>query len=230
LVLLDDILDRLDIIQNFDECVHASGVSPETVAFLLDPIPADRQSRVTHWAIMLLWAIVRPIGRVLVAEDANLRRSDWLDRWLLRPALARTFAAMNDEPGEAEDDADLVALLASNISPPDAALEEESAFAQLNEMLDEPFVRRYVRVNTHNGVTYFHKEQFERMLYWLTMARFVAAAVSPGLGPEEWRASVEAQRAAADDAIAAAATAEYRMDDLRTALTEHETVSGARPS
>jgi hypothetical protein len=146
------------------------------------------------WAPLLAWVLLRS----LPWQGDPLALFDQLE---LRWALAEIFASMGME-GEAKwRAAAQVRLLLAN--PPASSAAVRSAAFWSN-----PDVRWLAGVNTHSGVTYINREQFEELLAWLQLPALIRIAQDPA-GRAKAIAELEAAFAATCEA---AHDAGYQLD------------------
>jgi hypothetical protein len=151
--------------------------------------PADHA-----WAPLLAWIVLRSL-------PFQGDRVALFDRLELRWALAEVFSSMGME-GEAKwrAAAQVRMLLAEPAAKPVSPRSE--AF------WSDPDVRWLAGVNTHSGVTYFNREQFEELLAWLQLPALIKIARQPSPQPKSI-AELESAFAAACEA---AHDAGYRLD------------------
>jgi hypothetical protein len=151
--------------------------------------PADHA-----WAPLLAWIVLRSL-------PFQGDRVALFDRLELRWALADIFSSMGME-GEAKwrAAAQVRMLLAEPTAKP--VLPRSEAFWA------NPDVRWLAGVNTHSGVTYINREQFEELLAWLQLPALIQIALQE-TGQPKAIAELESAFAAACEA---AHDAGYRLD------------------
>jgi glycosidase len=149
------------------------------------------------WAPVLAWVILRGLQP---EGDMAL----FFDRLELRTALADVFATLGME-GEARWRA--AAQVRMLLSKPDAA-----GSVRTRSFWDDEDVRWLAGVNTHSGITYIHREQFEELLAWLQLPALVKIA-QQGSGQAKSVAELEAAFSAACEAAHAAG---YQLDAYLT--------------
>jgi hypothetical protein len=97
----------------------------------------------------------------------------WYNDWLLGKILEETLAALDvsrAQAAEARAVVDALLLAASAITTKDILFR-----VAMRKWFDDPAVQRLLGVNEYRGITYFRKEQFERLLHLLA----AAAALEP---------------------------------------------------
>jgi hypothetical protein len=146
------------------------------------------------WAPLLAWIVLRSLP--FQGDSVAL-----FDRLELRWALTEIFSSMGME-GEAKwrAAAQVRMLLAEPAAKP-VSPRSEAFWA-------DPDVRWLAGVNTHSGVTYFNREQFEELLAWLQLPALIKIAKQPSAQPKAI-AELESAFAAACEA---AHDAGYRLD------------------
>ena len=97
----------------------------------------------------------------------------WYNDWLLGKILEETLAALDvsrAQAAEARAVVDALLLAAPAITTKDILFR-----VAMRKWFDDPAVQRLLGVNEYRGITYFRKEQFERLLHLLA----AAAALEP---------------------------------------------------
>jgi hypothetical protein len=146
------------------------------------------------WAPLLAWVVLRSLP--FYGDRLAL-----FDKLELRWALAEIFASMGmEDEAKWRAAAQVRMLLAQPIATP--------ASARSESFWHDPDVRWLAGVNTHSGVTYFNREQFEELLAWLQLPTLIKIAQQK-TGQAKAIADLEAAFAAACEVAHAAG---YRLD------------------
>jgi len=97
----------------------------------------------------------------------------------------------------------------------------DRAPALVRSLLADEAVRPYIRVNAWEGVSWFHRESFEQILWWMLALDSLAAVADASLTP----AALDARLAEADRLTAVLARAGeasgYQVDKLEAAAAEN---------
>ncbi len=147
------------------------------------------------WAPVLAWIILRALPSQ--GDHVSL-----FDRLELRTALADIFASLGME-GEAKWRA--AAQVRMLLSTPAVSVRSQAFW-------NEPDVRWLAGVNTHSGVTYINREQFEELLAWLQLPALIKIAQQKS-GQAKSIAELEANFAATCEAAHASG---YQLDEYLT--------------
>ena len=122
------------------------------------------------WATVLTWVIARNLGD---GGDASLRRvraDDLFVDWHLRSTLIDIVTALGRSEHDGRRAADTVSLMIELIAGRSKAGGLAGMGPALTEIIASDVGRTYVRANQHRGVLWFHRESFEELLLWMTLA------------------------------------------------------------
>jgi len=179
----------------------------------------DVETRTT----LLAWAALSGVGALAPGASVGATSRAWFDELRLAPVIARALRDRELDEAAAWRIAERVRTLL-DLPLPSALGGPASSTPQrlLDAWLRHPDVRRFIRVNTHEGVEWFHQESFDELVDWMErLDRLVT--------PRESRARTPVVRSNAARALRAAAAASgYRVDRLREALAG--TAEGRTPA
>ncbi len=179
-----------------------------------------------RFSSMLGWLLSRRIGEAATAEsdrpaDHELTSRIWLTRWRLGDELQAAFRGFGLDNQQAWQAVMQVKLMMAHrgLFAPSAnaclpASDSELPVPQLRALFDDPDARALLRVNQHDGATYFNKEAFDSLVAVLHAAaafdrRDVQSSTSalPGESTAVGSPTVQAL-------IRAAEESGYRLEDL----------------
>jgi hypothetical protein len=137
---------------------------------LRDEFPDDLPT----WSTLLVWALLRPLGRVIGDEGAGLRSRAWLDAWSLAAAVADGLRDIGlDEPavGRVLDTLRVVLALPDRATLSALTADEDGdpavgAARLVESWLVDLATARYMGINTYGGVTWFDRDGFARLVRW----------------------------------------------------------------
>jgi glycosidase len=161
------------------------------------------------WAPVLAWIVLRALP--FEGDVVSL-----IDRLELRSALADIFASFGME-GEAKWRA--AAQVRMLLSVPATSLRSQSVW-------NDPDVRWLSGVNTHSGITYINREQFEELLAWLQLPVLIKIA-QQNSGQAKSIAELEAAFAATCEAAHAAG---YQLDAFLALAKPQLAKAAAQPA
>ncbi|MGO9180454.1 MAG: alpha-amylase family glycosyl hydrolase [Candidatus Limnocylindrales bacterium] len=184
---------------------------------LRDEFPDDLPT----WSTLLVWALLRPLGRVAGDDGAGLRSRAWLDAWNLAAAVATGLRDVGlDGPavGRVLDTLRVVlalpdpATLSALTAGENADLAVEGA-RLVQSWLADLATAQYMGVNTYGGVTWFDRDGFARLVRWSFLLDAVELRV---LLPSDagFRAAATAAARVAGDLDRASRESGYQVDRL----------------
>jgi glycosidase len=211
------------------DAVDESGALGREIGACLPESPSDP----AFWRIPLVWALVRPLEEVLAVDALSVHSAQWLDDWLLTLPIQELFEALGFTADAAHEDAHLMMVLAHHTGVLLTVREDETAYL-LEEFLEDPVARDYLRVNEYQGVLYIGKEPLERALAWGVFTGAAATLADRDLPQaaalEIIRSRVRCVRAV----LQAAETSGYRLRDMTARLPggapAKKTSSSRKPS
>lgn len=117
------------------------------------------------WGTLLGWLAVHDLGRVVDDSEFAQRSRSWIDEWFLGRKIARVLNESGLDDGAASRVLTAIRILTEQQNWFED--EELSAHKLLTDLLQDEDVRRFLQVNRHQDVTWFNKESFEELVWWL---------------------------------------------------------------
>ncbi len=160
-----------------------------------------------------------------VADPDGSRGGSALDELQLGPVLANVFRDLGQDEAAAWRLVALIRLLRQLPLPGSVAAlpPADRPAALVRALVADEAVRPYIRVNVWEGVSWFHRESFEQLLWWMLALDALGAAEDGTLGA----AGVAARLAEADRLTAilarAGETSGYQLNKLEDAAAESGT-------
>jgi hypothetical protein len=137
---------------------------------------------------MFGWCFVHSLGKILATEGFEQQSRTWIDEWLLGKIMAGVLQDGGLDEASAWRAVAMVKLLTehqlwfkeSKYEPADKgerkpAQATEQARQVLASLLQDSEVQQFMQVNRWQGVLWFNKEAFERLLEWLLVLATVDA-------------------------------------------------------
>ncbi len=231
-VLLDDISERLlAAVRALVEVTGAAGdVDAAAASFRVRAeaamrLPGMGQKRIClglidRWTWIAIFGELVSEAIAAVAEPESAATAS-LDELALGPVLANVFHDLELDEGTSWRLVALIRLL-RRVPLPESVADlppSERPAAMVRALLADEAVRPYIRVNVWEGVTWFNRESFEHLLWWILALDALRVASDSQLTAAKSKARLtEAARLTA--ALAkAAATAGYKVDNLEAAAT-----------
>ncbi|MCH9647068.1 MAG: alpha-amylase [Deltaproteobacteria bacterium] len=167
---------------------------------------------------LLIWVCLRNLGSLKSSARSVHRSRALFDAWGLNPVVERSLRRLGLTAPQAARAGAAVRLFMGQRQEWWKGLGERPMEALVAAWIRDPEVRRFLDVNTFEGVQWFHREAFEELLWWTGAAAWVAGTRgSLTLG---WKVV-----AALDGA---AELASYRVDRLLEAVSKAEIGAEAR--
>ncbi len=159
------------------------------------------------WASLLGWAGVRSLGR---------RR---LDDWRLAPLLMATLREMGIDGAASEQAAVAIKALTTlqhwhrtDVAPKKRPLHTAEA------LLGDDDARQLLQVNEYQGIAYFNKEAFEKLLWWLMAVAVVDLTADPAMPAGDVPAAIVDAFEVIKSLSGAEARSGYQLAKLKAAL------------
>ena len=195
---LEVLLDLPTALEDIDE---------EIRDYVLDDLEEDDPFR---WGTLFGWLFTYQLGAVADEEAWTETSYAWIEDWLLSKVIATALDDMNIGDEAARRAVATIKLLIRHhdLLSPDA---EVSVHETLRSLLNEPATQSYLGVNRYEGVLWFNKESFEKLLWWLMVATTVTAATDAEVEIDEIVAKQYDLIATLQEAKAAS---KYRVETL----------------
>src|SRR4029079_13853284 len=107
-----------------------------------------------------------------------------IDEWM----LGRVIASALQDYGLSEQDANLAALRVTRLTGQQhwyETYESGETRALVESMLQDGVIRQFLQVNRAQGVLWFNKEAFERLLWWMLFTAVLTITADPERSPVE---------------------------------------------
>ncbi len=170
------------------------------------------------WGPVLAWFTLELLAESINAKDSERAALDLFDRLRLREPLAHSFEALgfsNEESWRVAARIKVALLIEANVFASEAATQAEDLTAPLIPAFSpafwqDPDVRWLNGAHADASHTYFVKESYEELLWWLqlpVLCRLAAQPVPP-------RSKIQEIADAITEAETSAASVNYRVDLL----------------
>jgi len=147
------------------------------------------------WGSLFGWCFVHSLGKLFGKADYEQQSRSWMDEWLLGKLIAGVLQDLGLDEASAWQGVAIIKLLTSHARWFEMELPKpKRAYSVVQTLLGDDEIQRLLQVNRHQGVLWFNKEAFERMLWWmLSLAVVEETRAAPRPGPE--RPAVEVAQA-----------------------------------
>ncbi len=175
------------------------------------PVPGHAPSlhATEVWAPLLGWCVVRALIDSTSPEQTNKDRLEIFDQLRLRAALAEIFRSCGLEGEESwRAAARIRILLIAETTGPTRS--KKAAVGLSSASWKEPDVAWLTQLHTSHGRTYFNKEDYEQLLWWMAMPALMNSARKSELS----KAIVQTMEGEVRRAMRNAKDAGYDLDAL----------------
>jgi len=228
--------DALELVEQrlahfLDEFAAFSGITGDSAAVVADvrrrlestiDVLARADARRAHavgapladdparWGAAIGWALIHRLGALAGDHDVAGQSRSWIDEFLLGRALHGALVEYGYSEDTATDAVQLVRVLTAQQRWHEV-LAGDDGYALATSLMTDSDAQSFTRVNRFQGVLWFNRERFERLLRWLELA--VAITLRAEGSPDQ-----EVVRAAchriAERLGAAAERSGYRVERL----------------
>jgi len=162
---------RVEAVAALPPCVPADVAKPADVpSAAIVPLALTDEARLT----LLAWATVAEIGRLGGESGAPARSRAWVDDWLLDARLADCLAAAGVGPPAVTEGVAAVKILTAHAGSP-----ATGPFPLLSALLADKQVQAILGVNRWDGVIWFRREGFEKLIQWLRQSESLTGHILP---------------------------------------------------
>jgi hypothetical protein len=204
------------------------------------PSPSPQRTATAMWGPVLAWCVIELLAESIDPDKPEQVALELFDRLRLREPFAHAFANLGFEGEESwraaarikvvlMTEAELAktksaarseapAMLRNDMDETEAAIpapaspvaSEEKQIGLPPDLWSDPDVRWLTRAHEAKGHSYFVREPYEELLWWLLMPSLLRLAAEPAPG----RAAIDSMSRKVGDTLAEAESAGYRIDLL----------------
>ncbi|MGB9754698.1 alpha-amylase family glycosyl hydrolase [Roseiflexus castenholzii] len=206
--IIVDIRRRLETVIELLVCADAHHVQ------LIGAPLADDPAR---WGTAIGWAVLHRLGLVFSDDEVASQSRSLIDEYLLGRALQAALVEFGYSDDVAADAVQLVRALTAHQNWHEEYANDGRALAAA--LMADGDVQAFTRVNRFQGVLWFNKERFERLLHWLNLIAAVALQVAEPHDADTIRAACARLVASL---MEAAEQSGYRVEQLLAAPQSKE--------
>jgi hypothetical protein len=147
------------------------------------------------WGTLFGWCCVHSLGKLFGGAGYEQQSRSWIDEWLLGKIIAGVLQDLGLDEASAWRGVAIVKLLTAHARWFEMELPKpKRAYQVVQAILGDDEIQRLLQVNRHQGVLWFNKEAFERLLWWmLSLAVIEETSAAHRLEPQ--RPAVEVAQA-----------------------------------
>ena len=196
----------------------ASEPLPATARRVL-PSGSPQRPAAFLWGPVFAWSVLHVFASALDPEHADSKALEIFDSLRLRESFAQAFQTLGMETEDGWRAAARLRVLlvacAEAAAAPKADSEVPAECIVTKTLWDDPDLNWIAGVHQSEGHTYFVREPYEELLWWLQLPAFVAC----GARHEQCRETLQHASAAIAREVATAEAAGYKLDEILAALS-----------
>jgi hypothetical protein len=127
------------------------------------------------WSRIFSWAFIHALGKLADPIDYDEQSRSWADEWLLGRIIAGALQEIGLDQVAAARAVVIVKRLTSHQHWFEAR-DAEGAYTVLESLLSDSEVQQLLGVNRYQGILWFNKQSFERLLWWLLLAAIMLSS------------------------------------------------------
>ena len=168
-----------------------------------------------EWGILIGWVITHKLGRILTEDEPESRSRDLISEWLLNKIIVQVLHSSGVNEGTAWENTTLIqALITHQTWYADHSPKRGRAARILQTWLKDQDIQRFLKVNRHNGILWFNKENLEALLRWMLIIAVIETLSNPTQVEEEIPEEILAHYAVIKSIQKAAQQSEYQIEKL----------------
>ncbi len=167
------------------------------------------------WGTLLGWLFTHNLSAIVNKSEPGEQGRSLIGEWLLGPILAGTLREMGANNSEAWQSVTVVDILARRARWHRMQnVRLEHIFPLLEAWFADEEVRQFLGVNRFNGVLWFNKEAYERLLWWMMITAAIEIRAEPMSAAGPLEKQVGAAFAIVEKLQKAEVLSEYRVEQL----------------
>jgi glycosidase len=204
-----------------DEAVAEEPDTDDYSAAIAD-IQAGLGDDLPIWSRVFAWAFVHALGKLADTADYDEQSRSWIDEWLLGRMIARALQEVGLDETAAARAVVIIKRLTSHqhwfVAQGSAGTHE-----MLEALLRDSEMQQLLGVNRYQGVLWFNKQSFERLLWWLLLLATIMISADTARAPSEVTEGIATCYARVRRMRAAAAESGYQVEKLLAVAQEPAT-------
>ncbi len=210
---------KLQALLELESEAPAASSGPAGVEPQAENIAAQESDlEMNEWGVLLGWLFTHQLGEVASEQESESISRAWIDEWLLGKMLETMLRDLGIDPQKAWEGVGLVKLLTThhNWHGDGQAGEDTTIREKLRSWLGDPDVQAYLQLNRYQGILWFNREAFERMVRALLNVAAIEIHAAPDMTGAQRRDRLASCRAAIEQLEAAASQSGYQVERLIT--------------
>jgi glycosidase len=222
--LTQEIIDELQAILHLPLLEQSADAEEEpdysaAVAFLIEGTPDE----LSQWGTLFGWTFVHALGKLVAEPDATGQElaeqsRSLIDEWMLGRVLQQALQEFGLDAGTAAQRVVVIKQLTSHQCW-FADMERASTYALVEGLLQDREVQQLLGFNRYQGVLWFSREAFERLVWWMLLLAVVEITADKRHTPREAITAIGACYAVVRELRAAAEGSGYQVEKLLDSLS-----------
>ena len=130
------------------------------------------------WGSIFAWAFVHALGRIGDEADPDEQSRSWIDEWLLGRIIAGTLREIGLDEVRAARAVVMIKRFTSHQHWFETQ-DGEGTYQVLESLLQDREVQQLLRVNRYQGILWFDKDAFERLLWRMLLVAVITIGADP---------------------------------------------------
>jgi glycosidase len=127
------------------------------------------------WGLLFSWLFVHALGKVMSRSDFSEQSRSWIDEWKLGKMIAEVLM----ESGLDEATASRAVTLIKILTRHQRWFDRKTVSQVVENLSKDRDVQEFLLVNRYNDISWFNKEAFEELLWWLMLVGAVEIGFDP---------------------------------------------------
>jgi len=193
------------------------GVDLDSVLAWLNPSEEDP----LLWGMLFGWLFTHNLGKAAGEEEFAGRSRSWLDDWLLGKIIQQTLEALGMAEAAQEAVTGVKVMVAHQGWHRTFPAGPDQAAQILQTWLRDDDIQRLLRVNRYQGILWFNKEAFDRLLRWMLATAIITTAANPDLTGKKKATAIATQFKFIEELEKAANKSSYQVEKLLEAVSRN---------
>jgi hypothetical protein len=118
------------------------------------------------WATLLCWVLVHDLGKISSPTDYDKEAAKWLDDWQIGRLTQGVFCEIGLGSEASPRAVDWIKLLTRH-QRWNETLASQGRLPFLESLMEDDVAKKLIGINQHQGIWWYNKEAFEKLLWWL---------------------------------------------------------------
>ena len=170
-----------------------------------------KDNHTQFWATLFSWLFTHNLAKSVDQDNYPSRSRSWLDEWMFGKIIEQTLSKL-----ELDEGLDYEGMVAVR-----AMIQQQGWYAKTTKakeiaqiLLRDEDIQRLLQINRYQGILWFNKEAFERLLRWMLAIAIVATLVETQITEKQKIKAILAQFKIIKKLEKAALASRYQVEKL----------------